>query len=78
MAAAMAAAFYFIFAKRMHFFVLRLLLLFACVMWPLMIAASRVYLDVHWLSDVIAGLGLGLFWVTSVALVMKGEEDVRS
>ena len=37
----------------------------------LMIGLSRVYLNVHWLSDVIAGFALGLFWVTLLILVFR-------
>ena len=36
---------------------------------------SRVYLSVHYLSDVIAGIGLSLFWVSLVALVYEGIEN---
>ena len=37
----------------------------------LAIAFSRVYLDVHWLSDVLGGLSLGLFWTTFYILILK-------
>ena len=37
----------------------------------LLIGFSRVYLQVHWLSDVIAGFALGLFWLTLLILVFK-------
>ncbi|HHH53810.1 MAG TPA: phosphatase PAP2 family protein [Bacteroidetes bacterium] len=37
----------------------------------LTIAFSRVYLDVHWLSDVLGGLSLGLFWTTFYILILK-------
>jgi len=32
----------------------------ALVAWPLLVACSRVYIDAHWLSDVVAGALLGL------------------
>ncbi|MBF7686832.1 phosphatase PAP2 family protein [Acinetobacter rathckeae] len=31
--------------------------------WPLAMGISRVYLGVHYLSDVLAGLGIGFIWV---------------
>ncbi len=71
MAMAMSVALYFIFVARTRLLVIKVFLFIACMLWPLMIAASRVYLDVHWLSDVIAGLGLGLFWVTFIVLVKR-------
>lgn len=71
MVTAVALAVYFILAKRVHLASLRMLLLFVCVAWIFIISFSRVYLDVHWLSDVIAGFGLGLFWVTLLALGSK-------
>ena len=70
-ATATSLAIYFIFVKKLHFETLKILLLFICIAWPLMIAVSRVYLDVHWLSDVIAGLGLGVFWVTLLTFFFK-------
>jgi hypothetical protein len=36
------------------------------------VACTRVLLDVHWLSDVVAGLALGWAWVTLCALVLGG------
>ncbi len=71
MATAMSLALYLILAKRVHSIGLALLLLIGCIVWPIIIAFSRVYLDVHWLSDVIAGIGLGLFWVTFIALILR-------
>jgi membrane-associated phospholipid phosphatase len=37
------------------------------------VAASRVLLDVHWLSDVIAGLGLGWGWFALCAIAFGGR-----
>ncbi|HEX6581954.1 MAG TPA: phosphatase PAP2 family protein [Thermoleophilaceae bacterium] len=39
----------------------------------LMIAGSRVLLDVHWLSDVIAGLALGFAWFSVCAIAFGGR-----
>jgi len=36
-----------------------------------LIGFSRVYLNVHWFSDVIAGFSLGLFWLTLLILIFK-------
>ena len=66
MATAMAFGLYFILSDRIPryktvFFVIALL-------WALLIASTRLYLGVHWLSDLLGGFGLGLFWATAVQL----------
>lgn len=71
MATAMSLAVYLILAKRMHSIGLQILLWISCIVWPVIIAFSRVYLNVHWLSDVVAGIGLGLFWVTLIVLIYR-------
>jgi len=60
---------YFIFAPKSASVFVKNILFMACVIWPLFIAFTRVYLNVHWISDVLAGLALGLFWVTFVKLI---------
>ena len=37
------------------------------------VAASRVLLDVHWLSDVVAGLMLGWAWFALCAIAFGGR-----
>jgi membrane-associated phospholipid phosphatase len=36
------------------------------IMWALLIAFSRVYFGVHYLSDVLASLSLSIPWLTIV------------
>jgi undecaprenyl-diphosphatase len=40
---------------------------------PAAVAASRVLLDVHWLTDVIAGLALGWAWFATCAVAFGGR-----
>lgn len=61
---------YFIFVKRFSSSLAKNILLVVCIVWPMFIAFTRVYLNVHWLSDVIAGLALGIFWVTLMGLFL--------
>ncbi len=63
MAMAMATACYFIFAPKVGPTKKRTILLLVSIVWPLLIAFTRIYLNVHWLSDTLAGLSLGFFWV---------------
>jgi undecaprenyl-diphosphatase len=50
---------------------MRLLAVVLCVLLILSIGASRVYLGVHYLSDVVAGFAAGLCWV---AVCLSGTE----
>lgn len=38
------------------------------------IAASRLYLGAHWLSDVVGGLTLGLIWVTVIGIAFRRHD----
>ena len=46
------------------------LLLIICIVFPILISFSRVYLCVHYLSDIIAGIALGLIWVSVIYLIL--------
>jgi membrane protein DedA with SNARE-associated domain/membrane-associated phospholipid phosphatase len=50
---------------------LKMLFIAATTALFLLIGLSRVYLNVHWFSDVIAGFALGLFWLTFLILLFK-------
>jgi len=62
---------YFIFIKRLSSNLIKNMLFSISFLWVLFIAFTRVYLNVHWLSDVVAGLILGIFWVTSMKIFLK-------
>ena len=76
MAMAMALSIYFIFVPKLSSAKGRLLLLIAAMVWPLLIAFTRIYLNVHWVSDTLAGLSLGFFWVTLMEIFYP-REDTR-
>jgi len=71
MATAMAFALYFILKEKTTSTVIQFGLLIGALGWALLIAWTRLYLDVHWFTDVIGGVGLGLFWVTLLKLFFK-------
>ncbi len=69
MATAMAFALYFILSEKTQNRTVKACLFLIALGWSLLIASTRLYLGVHWFSDVVGGFGLGLFWVTAVGLL---------
>ena len=51
--------------------VLRRLFILGTILAFILIGLSRVYLNAHWFSDVLAGFALGIFWFTLAALVSR-------
>lgn len=61
----------YFFIVKVKFLIQRELLITISVLSIILVAFSRVYLGVHWLSDVLAGIGFGLFWTTLCILLVK-------
>ena len=73
--AGMAAAFFVIAAylliRHVHSLVWRELIIVGCVIATIAIGLSRIVLNVHWASDVIAGWSLGIFCATASILAVR-------
>ena len=41
------------------------------------VACTRVFLDVHWLTDTLAGLFLGWAWFAAVSIAFGGRRFLR-
>ncbi len=80
---AMAATIFFtliiyFFARNIKNIVWRETFIAVSVVLVLLTAFSRLYLGVHWLSDVFAGVSFGLFWTTLMILFVRYVEIIIS
>jgi undecaprenyl-diphosphatase len=69
MATIIAFSLFFIFKDKIR--MNKYLFLLSLMLYPLIIAFSRIYLNVHWLSDVLFGFVFGLFIVGVVHITMN-------
>lgn len=73
--AALSAAFFlasaYIFSQNIHSWIKREVFIVFCVSAVILIGLSRVILNVHWASDVIAGWSLGVFITTASILFVR-------
>jgi undecaprenyl-diphosphatase len=69
----------FLFTEKIKNKVLKYLFIFSNLFLIILIGFSRIYLRVHYFSDVMAGFALGLFWLTFLilgfAVVIKLFQD---
>lgn len=69
----------YVFYKQVKNVWLRLVLILACVTMIIIIALSRIYLRVHYFSDVLAGLSIGLIWlVISLSIINVIENRTKA
>lgn len=61
----------FAFRRSIKNIILKNIFISANVIAILTVGFSRIYLNVHWITDVLAGFSLGLFWVTFTMLLGK-------
>ncbi|MEI6396740.1 MAG: bifunctional DedA family/phosphatase PAP2 family protein [Candidatus Taylorbacteria bacterium] len=73
--ATMAAAFFlvimYLLVPKIHSWIKREVFIVVCVLSVIAIGLSRVVLNVHWSSDVIAGWSLGVFCTTASILLVR-------
>ncbi len=71
MSAALLFVFIYLFSPRISSWIRREIFIVICISMILAIGLSRLILNVHWFSDIIAGWSLGIFVATSSILFVK-------
>lgn len=71
MATAVIFALLYLFAPKIHSWIKREIVIVVASVVAITIGLSRLILNVHWFSDVLAGWALGLFVATSTVLFIK-------
>ncbi len=71
MIAAFLVAFAYLFAPKIHSWVKREWFIVFCTLAIVAVGVSRLVLNVHWASDVIAGWSLGIFCTTATILMVR-------
>jgi undecaprenyl-diphosphatase len=51
--------------------ILKYCFIVSSIILAVLVCLSRVYLNVHWFSDVLAGFILGIFWTTLLVIILK-------
>jgi membrane protein DedA with SNARE-associated domain len=78
--ATMAAAFFFVcaylFSRRFKNWILRESFIVICALATIAIGLSRIVLNVHWVSDVIAGWALGIFCATASIIFVRYISEI--
>ena len=68
----------FLFTKKITNNYLREIFVVVSVLLVVSVCISRIYLNVHWFSDVLSGIALGLFWSTLMMLFARFfKEDLK-
>ena len=61
----------YIFAPKIQSAIWRKLFIALCVLLTVLAGVSRLYLGVHWFSDILAGICIGFLWVMLVVFLIK-------
>ena len=64
---------YFLYKENLKNKFRRKIFLSICIILPILISFSRLYLNIHWLTDVIAGMIIGIFWALLFTRIDKNK-----